>query len=288
MAKKKRKTVKRKNKSGYDWKQVKRIFTFAVWAVFVAVSLFYTARYLYKDVKAEYFPDENLSAKLMNVRLRPEMPEERVDYTGHTVYFNSEYRIPNCVIYELTRDELEGTVPRFKKFDEDPNVFKSATTYDYIRSGYDRGHMAPAGDMKWSKNAMRETFYLSNICPQDKSLNTGAWHKLENRVREWAERDSALIIASGPILSDRMETIGENKVAVPKRFYKAILAPYAAPPRAIGFVFDNKKCSSKLKKYAVSIDEIEKLTGYDLFYELDDKVEEATESHCNYNEWTQR
>lgn len=288
MAKKKGSSKKRKNKNMSELSRIKRIVTFVIWIAFVITSLFYAARYFYNDISNLLFPVENYSEKLMNVKLKPGMKVEKINYTGHSVYFNSDYKIPNCVVYELLESELEGSVPRYKKFDEDPNVLASATTQDYIRSGYDRGHMAPAGDMKWSRNAMRESFYLSNICPQNKTLNTGAWHKLENRVREWAKRDSALIVVSGPILSGNMKTIGKNKVAVPSHYFKAILAPYAIPQRAIGFVFENDKCTQKLKKYSVSIDEIERITGYDLFYELDDSVEGIIESHCNYNEWTQR
>ena len=288
MAKKKGRSKKRSNKYSTEWARIKRIITFIVWIAFVVTSLFYAARYFYHDISNALFPVENYSEKLMNVKLKPGMDVERIDYTGHSVYFNSDYRIPNCVVYELIESELEGSVPRYKNFDSDPNVRCSATTQDYIRSGYDRGHMAPAGDMKWSRNAMRESFYLSNICPQHKLLNTGTWHKLENRVREWTKRDSALIVVSGPILSGNMKTIGDNEVAVPSHFFKAILAPYTVPQRAIGFVFENDKCTKKLKKYAVSIDEIERITGYDLFYELDDSIEGIIESHCNYNEWTQR
>lgn len=212
---------------------------------------------------------------------------ERLSYAGMEVSFNPDLHIPNWVAWELTGDETDGQEARSNKFVADPTVAASATPDDYRNSGYDRGHMAPAGDMKWSREAMDETFYMTNICPQNKSLNTGAWKKLEEKSRQWAKRDSAIVIVCGPVVTDRLtEHIGANKVAVPKRFFKVILAPYAMPPRGIGFIMENSKIEGGMQRTAVSIDDVERITGLDFFYNLPDDIENAVESQNDFLKWT--
>ena len=148
--------------------------------------------------------------------------------------------------------------------------------------------MAPAGDMKWDEEAMRESFYMTNICPQVKALNTGAWNMLEGRVREWAKRDSVLIVATGPILGDSMPTIGDSKVAVPPRFCKIVMASHTSPMRAIAFIYDNARATGKLEDQAVSVDEVEEATGIDFFSTLPDEIEDAIEAQCDVKQWDQR
>ena len=111
---------------------------------------------------------------------------------------------------------------RTDKFLPDPDV-RGAKAYsnDYTKSGYDRGHMAPAADMKWSKQAMAESFYMSNICPQNPNLNRGDWNDLEEKSRQWAKKYGAVYIACGPVYDHgKPKRIGNNKVAVPDAFYK--------------------------------------------------------------------
>ena len=148
--------------------------------------------------------------------------------------------------------------------------------------------MAPAADMKWSKEAMEESFLMTNICPQVKSLNSGIWHRLEQRVREWAARDSSIIVVCGPIFTPGkpVEQIGEIGVAVPHRFFKALYAP--GRNIGIAFIFDNDKVKGELRKYAVTIDSVERETGLDLFYNLPDDIENEVENQCNYKLWEKR
>lgn len=267
----------------------KMIISF-LWLAVVLIILFFIGRYFINENFAESKNADKISefGNLQEVKLASDMTEEIHEYTGYTVYFNSTLHIPNCVSYEITKDETMGKVPRYKNFEKDPNFANSASPMDYTNSGYDRGHMAPAADMKWDRDAMRESFYMSNVCPQNKSLNTGAWHKLENKVREWAERDSAIMVVCGPVLSDIIEKIGNNEVAVPSKFFKIILAPYAQHPRAIAFLYNNEKCKGEMKKYVVTVDSIESLTGYDFFSSLPDVMENKVERTSNINEWNQR
>lgn len=224
---------------------------------------------------------------LTKVATEKSLPEQIVEYPGMTVSFNSRMHVPNWVAWELTADETAGEEPRAKSFYNDPAVEGCPETYDYSYSGYDRGHMAPAGDMKWSKDAMRSSFSLANICPQVKSLNTGAWKRLEEKCRTWAQADSSIIIVCGPILNDPIrEYIGDTRVAVPKRFFKVILSPRANPARGIGFIMPNDKVAGGMQATAVSIDEVERVTGHDFFASLPDSIENIVESQCDFHLWS--
>lgn len=215
------------------------------------------------------------------------IPSQIVNYEGMILSFNKDLHIPNWVAWELTATEISGTFPRDDNFRGDDNVIGSAEKWDYSYSGYDRGHMAPAGDMKWSAKAMDESFYMTNMCPQAKSLNTGAWKRLEEKCRQWAEIDSAIIVICGPIVTDPInEYIGDSKVAVPQRFFKVILSPYIENPRGIGFIMPNAKVPGGMQAAAVSIDEVERVTGYDFFSSLPDEVENDVESQCKFHYWS--
>lgn len=209
-----------------------------------------------------------------------------IRHKGYTLSYNNEWRLANWVGYELTRDETDGPVERTDWFDEDPMVKGVKVRHaDYTHSGFDRGHMAPAADMKWDKQAMVESFYMSNICPQVHALNAGLWNTLENRVRTWARRDSAIVVVCGPIVSREYMTIGENRVAVPEYFYKAIVSPYSTSPQGVAFIMPNEDIDEPLYKYAVTIDSVETVTGIDFFYNLPDSLENYIEQNINLKSW---
>lgn len=209
-----------------------------------------------------------------------------IRHKGYTLSYNNEWRLANWVGYELTRDETDGPVERTDWFDEDPMVKGVKVRHaDYTHSGFDRGHMAPAADMKWDKQAMVESFYMSNICPQVHALNAGLWNTLENRVRTWARRDSAIVVVCGPIVPREYMTIGENRVAVPEYFYKAIVSPYSTSPQGVAFIMPNEDIDDPLYKYAVTIDSVETVTGIDFFYNLPDSLENYIEQNINLKSW---
>lgn len=213
-------------------------------------------------------------------------PAQVIRHEGYVVSFNERWKVPNWVGWELTRFETSGESKRTNRFIADPKVKgKQATGADYSGSGYDRGHMAPAGDMSWSKNAMKESFYFTNMCPQAPNLNRGIWKSLEDKTRDWAVRDSALIVICGPVIGDTSHTIGAGKVLVPRQFYKVILSPYGKKVKAIGFLFDNEGSLESLDRFAVTVDSIEKLTGIDFFHQLPDSVEREVEARFSLNEW---
>ncbi len=226
---------------------------------------------------------------LLEVVIPDETPEIKLSYKGFDISFNPVMHQPNYGIWELTEEKADGTLPRVSKFRQDPDVLGCPTTDDYRKSGFDRGHMVPAGDMKWDSVAMNDSHYLTNISPQTHSLNGGRWSSLENKCREWVRHDSLLIIACGPILTDRMpRTIGESQIPVPERFFKIIFAPFAMPPRAIGFIMENGSPEEGLEAMAVTVDQIEEITGFDFFSCLPDNIENEIESQANFRQWRNR
>ena len=214
--------------------------------------------------------------------------EQIITHTGYTLSYNEEYELPSYVAYELTRSEVLGGGEREDSFKEDPEVITgSASLDDYRKSGYDRGHMAPAADFKWSEEAMSDTFYLSNMAPQDPSFNRGIWADLEAVVRTMAYDNGSVYVVTGPVLTDGpYKTIGKNDVAVPKRFYKVVL-DYTDPElKAIGFVLPNEGSDKALQSYAMSVDSVEEITGIDFYPKLPDDAEERLEASFDAGAWS--
>ncbi|MDR0414321.1 MAG: DNA/RNA non-specific endonuclease [Prevotellaceae bacterium] len=213
--------------------------------------------------------------------------EQIITHIGYTVSYNSDWKTPNWVAYQLTKEEVEGIIRRSGAFLPDPEVpyENSATTYDYTNSGWDRGHMAPAGDMKWSEQAMKESFYLSNICPQNKNLNSGIWSSLEVQVRELARKNGEIYVVCGPIMSKQPQTIGTSKVAVPDAFFKVLLQSDSSSWHAIAFMFANKSGRNPLATYAMSVENIQIITDIDFFPALPDSIEQKVESEVDFTKW---
>lgn len=231
---------------------------------------------------------DSTADEMLKVKTAPNTPEEIVEYTGFTVSFNPETHIPNWVAWELLGSETKGpAIRKGKQFFQDRKVNGCPTTYDYRGSGYSRGHMAPAADMKWSEQAMIDCFSMANMCPQSIALNSGAWDSLENKCRRWAVQDSAILIISGPIIHnpEPEEYIGENHVAVPRAFFKVIAAPWAKPPRGIAFIMPNSEVTGSIRNSMVTIDSVETLTGHDFFYVLPDSVQNILESQSRFHKW---
>ena len=221
----------------------------------------------------------------------PEFTKERrsqiIRHIGYTTSYNAETKIPNYVAWTLTPERFEDVVSRTDKFLPDPEVADPVTTDDYRNSGYDRGHMCPAADNKWDKEAMRESFYMTNVCPQHHNLNRGDWKELEDACREWAQQEGRIYIACGPIFyKGKPRTIGqEHKVAVPDAFFKVVLCADSRPPRAIGFIYKNTSGNHPLDSYVNTVDQVERITGMDFFPALPDDVERRVEANCDLNLW---
>ena len=216
----------------------------------------------------------------------PSNPRQIIHHTGFSVSYNEGWRLPNWVAYEMTREKTVGGSERKNNFTKDPHVIGAiASADDYKYSGYDRGHMAPAADMKWDDIAMRESFYFSNICPQHPNLNQRGWKKLEDKIRHWAVADSAIIIVCGPLVNDSCRKLGANEVVIPHAFYKVILSPFLTTPQAIGFIFKNEQATEPLLSYVVTVDSVEVVTGIDFFSALPDGIENLIESVVDISRW---
>jgi len=221
-------------------------------------------------------------------QLQSNQKEQIIQHEGFTISYNSNYRIANWVAYELTEEKARSNkVERYNLFLPDPKVKGTmASDKDYRKSGYDRGHLVPAGDMKWSKEAMEASFYFSNICPQNRELNSGLWHDLEKRCRRWAIKYGQLMIITGPVIEEDLKRIGANKVAVPRQFYKVIYNISEKHAEGIGFIFENKNCTqTKLYTLAIPIDSVEKVTGIDFYPSLTTDVKNKTESIIHLKHW---
>lgn len=271
-------------------KKLKKILAFAV-AAFMAVVYFAEE---IDGVVAQVQEKLPVQFDLSNVGL-PVLEggnsSQVIAYTGHTLSYNSKTRLPNWVAYELTAQEAQGENPRKDKFAQDPQVRgPQGSKEDYRNSGWDRGHMAPAGDMKWSTQAMDETYYFTNICPQNHELNGGDWKELEEQCRKWAVKYGSLHIVCGPIVEKNIHgRLGANKIVIPDKFYKVLLIPKGGEYHGVGFIFENpprrkSKISGKppvnrpLQSYAVTIDEVEQLVGIDFFPLLPAELQEVIES----------
>jgi endonuclease G len=226
-------------------------------------------------------------------------PEQILKRKGYTVSYNSETKNPNWVAWHLTKSHTYGSFQRREEvFSEDESVkAPRATNNDYFNSRYDRGHMCPAGDNKWDKEAMTQSFLFTNICPQNHGLNKYEWNDLEIQCRDWAREYGAVDIVCGPLYSSKggrykvgssrepqQKTIGRNKVWVPDAFFKVVLCRQGRP-KAIGFVYRNEGVK-QLKTEAVrTVDEVEALTGIDFFPALDDEMENRVEASANLSDW---
>lgn len=210
-------------------------------------------------------------------------------YEGFSLAYDENRHTPVWVGWELLATEADGTESRSNRFWQDDDVYGCASSDDYKNSGYDRGHMCPAADQKWSKEAMRACFSMANMAPQVHALNSGAWKTLEEKERLWSRRDSAIVIVAGPVYTNAdTQRIGETGVLVPGAFYKVILAPYLDKPRAIGFVYPNAHAPGNMQDYAISVDDVEQLTGLDFFATLPDSIESVVESHFSFSDWNRR
>lgn len=205
-----------------------------------------------------------------------------IRHMGYSLQYDEGYEQARWVAYQLTEAETVKSYKRTDAFLPDPEVKSgSANDSDYKRSGFDRGHLAPAADMGWSAQTMAESFYYSNMSPQLPGFNRGIWKRLEEQVRSWAVELDTIYVVTGPVFSPKMNYIGPDHVAVPNYYYKAILYMHGTDRRAIGFIMENRASKAELYSYAVSIDSVEKVTGLDFFPALEDKWEsEIEKSSC--------
>lgn len=223
------------------------------------------------------------------------VPSQLLQRMAYVTSYNQQTLCPNWVGWVLTSAHTDGENERGgHKFLEDMEVPEPRATYADIREkecGYQRGHMCPAADNKWSYKAQKEAFLMTNICPQNGSLNQKNWKYLEEACRDWALRYGKVYIVAGPIFTSKcIKRVGEHRVAVPDAFFKVVLrmgssSASSKTTKAIGFVYPNKGTHHEMNAYVCSVDEVEKQTGLDFFSQLPDNIEKQVESKGDLGEW---
>lgn len=209
-----------------------------------------------------------------------------VEHSYYTLSYKEPYEQAEWVAYLLSKEQLTRDQRKRPFFIEDPKVkSKSADWRNYKGSGYDRGHLCPAGDRRFSEQAYNETFYTSNISPQDRDFNAGVWNRLEQQVRDWARRYDEVFVVTGGILEPDLKEIGDEDVDVPRYYYKIIARGNPNDPKILAFLFLGRESTKPLRQFAVSVDEIEKRTGIDFFEALPDEVETRLESTLQIGNW---
>ena len=218
------------------------------------------------------------------------LPNSTTGQIIHHNYYSLSYsehdEQAEWVAYELKKSDLSNRVYDRPYFEEDKAVTtKSADWRNYRNSGYDRGHLCPAGDRKFSEFAYNETFLTSNISPQNREFNTGIWNRLEQKVRYWAKKHDGVYVVTGGILKPGLKFIGSEKVSVPEEYYKIIVDLSNGNHKAIGFLMPNENSEYSLFEYAVPIEVIEKKTGIDFFYQLPTSVQKSMETGVDLKFW---
>lgn len=226
--------------------------------------------------------------KFTRIEIPQKGPNEKIiQHAGYATSYNHQHHQPNWVAYELFGKRLIAVTERNNRFTQDP-LIKPPTclSADYTKSGYDRGHLVPAADMLWDEDAMRESFYMSNISPQVPGFNRGIWKALEEKVRSWARSGSHLFICAGPLLGDTLKRhIGvRNAVTVPDYFFKAIIDTVGVD-RGIAYIIPNQSSKSSLSTFAVTIDHLEAVISRDLFPSLEDDIEMKVERAIGFSDW---
>lgn len=210
-----------------------------------------------------------------------------ISHDYYTLSYNEKYEQAEWVAYELKKEHLTKTNRKRPYFIQDRKVTsKSAHYKNFKNTGYSKGHLCPAGDRKFSEAAFNETFLTSNISPQNLKFNAGVWNRLEQKTRYWASKERKLYVVTGGILNENLPTIGTEKVAVPKFFYKILFDNTEPEIKVIAFLIPHQESKKPLYEFVVSIDWIEQLTGLDFFPALPDTIENNLEKNSNYKNWS--
>lgn len=295
---------------------MKKLFIGILVALVAVITLAFALRQ--DDTAESYEPEDNAVAETTDNAYRTNLsPSQRdnkhllLQRKAYTVLYNTETRCSDWVEWTLTAGHCDGPyarkgVPYYDDNGEAIGIGKvspQTTRGGYIvdmevpaprqelddwtnnRYGMSHGHMCPAGDNKWDKAAMNQSFLLTNMCPQDPKLNNGDWRILEERCRKWALRYGSIRIVAGPLFArDDLRTIGADRIAVPDAFFKAVLCTNGTP-KAIAFIYPNDGTHHEIGQYVTTVDEVERQTGYDFFSDLSDDVEAEAESRSDLNEW---
>jgi endonuclease G len=255
-------------------------------AVFIVVLALFWYNYNFTEKEIHYVKSE--SGVLSDSLFIPKVDSNDVivEHFAYKLVYSETHEQAKWVFYKLTKDNLNGaSVDRSNRFKQDPLIAtQSASSNDYRGSGYDRGHLAPAADMAWSKLAMDESFYYSNMSPQSPSFNRGIWKKLESQVRRWALLYDSIYVITGPVLDSGLVSIGSN-VSIPKRYYKSVLKYSDDIPSVMAFLLPNEGSKLPLQNFTLSVDSLEQISGLDFYSSMRDTLQKNLEVSLCLNCW---
>ena len=257
-------------------------------AILVVIAIYTYDHYLNSEEQSVIVEAGKAPKEKTNTFFLPTSTTDQiVHHQNYSLSYSESYEQSEWVAYELKASHLSSTNHKRPYFEIDKTVKTGAAHWrNYKKSGYDRGHLCPAGDRKFTKQAHDETFLTSNISPQEHQFNAGVWNRLEQKVRYWARKNDGVFVVTGGVLAPGLRTIGDEDVAVPNQFYKVILDNTNGKIKVLAFLMNHENSDLPLYKFVVSVDEVEALTGIDFFPHLDDATENKLEASSSYKSWS--
>jgi endonuclease G len=254
----------------------------------IKIAFFLLFSTIFFSCKEENKTEQLDFVSVSTVSLQPNSTTNQiVVHDNYTLSYNEKHEQAEWVAYTLKKDYGSGNNFSRPFFIDDKKVkTRSADWRNYKNSGYDKGHLCPAGDMKFSKKAYEETFLTSNISPQKHDFNEGVWNRLEQKIRYWSTKYGEVYVVTGGVLTDGLKTIGNENVSVPKYFYKIVAAKTNGTIKMIAFLVPHEESKKPLYSFVVSVDEIEKMTNVDFFPALEDTLENQLERKKDYKDWS--
>ncbi len=266
---------------------MKRKYLYPLLLILVTIGFYYFEEYTGQGNFETYTDDkEDNPPKLSFFYLPTSTTGTIITHNHYSLSYSEKHEQAEWVAYHLKKEHLSSNDFKRPFFEVDKRVSTlSADWRNYKKSGYDRGHLCPAGDRRFSYKAFEETFLTSNVTPQNHEFNSGIWNDLERKVRYWAKLYNGVYVVTGGVLSNDLKTIGYEAVSVPKYFYKIILSTSADRPKIIAFLMEAKNSKASLKEFVVSVDRVEALTGIDFFPKLEDDIEATLEASASRQGW---
>ena len=269
---------------------MKRKYVYPLLVVIFTLGWYFFENYLHQAIDAPIIEEGKQPKATTNTYF---LPTSTTGQVIHHEYYSLSYsevdEQAEWVAYELKADHLVQSDFKRPYFEVDPKVrTKSAHWRNYKNSGYDRGHLCPAADREFSKEAYTETFLTSNISPQRHAFNAGIWNNLEQQVRYWARSYDGVFVVTGGVLNDKMGAIGSEQVTVPESFYKIVYDQSGGNVKMLAFLMNHTDTDRPLREFVTSVDHIEDLTGIDFFPELEDSVENKLEASTSLSGWKLR
>lgn len=261
---------------------------YSVVAILIILGVYAYEHFLVEEEKTEIVLEGELAKTNTNEYFLPTSTTDQIiHHENYSLSYSETHEQAEWVAYELKKSHLSSINHKRPYFEIDDAVKTGAAHWrNYKNSGFDRGHLCPAGDRRYSQSAHDETFLTSNISPQEHEFNSGIWNTLEKKVRYWASKYDGIFVVTGGVLNGNMETIGDEYVSVPNQFYKVLIDNNSGKTKMIAFLMPHENSNKPLYEFVVSVDTIEKLTGIDFFPELDDAIEDKLEASTSYKDWS--